>query len=153
MYQCILIVIFISSISQATAKLNFKEKTPTNVNTINQIYTESMKTKSMFYNSKFDKKNFKLKVETYSKSLKTSLKSIQNLESKNNTSTTDPIALQLALEIELLEPIQNLANSNLNEKSCHAARHLNKYDNNNNTMDFNLVESVIKQLCNSSINQ
>lgn len=153
MYQCILIVIFISSISQATAKLNFKEKTPTNVNTINHIYTESMKTKSMFYNSKFDKKNFKLKVETYSKSLKTSLKSIQNLESKNNTSTTDPIALQLALEIELLEPIQNLANSNLNEKSCHAARHLNKYDNNNNTMDFNLVESVIKQLCNSSINQ
>lgn len=148
MYQCILIVIFIGPMSQAATKLNLEKKASTNLITINHIYKESMKTKSMFYNSKFDKKKFKSKVEAYSKSLTTALKNVQSLESKNNTSTTDPIALQLALEIELIEPIQNLANSNLNEKSCHAARHLNKYNTENDTKDFNLVDSVIKQLCN-----
>ena len=135
MYQYILVGIFLSSYSQASA------------NDIKKIYSVYKEARIKFYTSDVNKKNIKSKVADYLKVLNTSLQEIQNIESKTKTPILSPEGNQIAYDQALFEPIHNLSKSKIDKKTCDEAEHLNKINAANDQKEYDMVNSILKKLC------
>ena len=135
MYQYILIGLLSATASQSA------------VNEIEKIYFSYKAEKIKFFTSAITKQNIKTKLEEYSKILNTALNKIHKIESTLKTQKLSPEGNQLALDLELLEPIQNLVGSNFDKKSCSEAALLNELNTGNEKAEFELVNSVLNKLC------
>lgn len=135
MYQYILIGLLSTAASQPAT------------NDIEKIYASYKSEKIKFFTSSITKQNIKTKLEEYSKILNTALNKIQTIESKSKIPTISPEGNQLALDLELLEPIQNLVDSNFDKKSCSDAALLNELNTGNEKAEFEMVNNILDKLC------
>lgn len=146
-YLTLLTFLFIQFSISAVSSKTSTTSASTKLIEIKNIYSQYKKTKIHFYTTKMDKINFKNQLTLYINSLNSSLDKIRTLESLSNEDLLTPEGNQLAFDQELLKPLQALALTNFDKKACTDAFHSNKYNTGEDKKNYELVDSLIKQVC------
>ena len=115
---------------------------------IKKHYSHYKKNKNQFYTSNLNKKNFKVQLDLYINGLNNSLAIINQIEATSQPYALSPEGNQLALDYELLKPLQNLAMGQIDKKSCDASKALNVKNTGQDKKNFDLIYSVIQKICN-----
>ncbi len=118
MYQSIILsVLFATSLSYASTKASDENKE------INKIYADFTKQKNELLKSDLDKKNIKSKFEETYKNLEKSLAEVKAIESTSKTVMLSSEGNEMAYDLEVLEPLKNLATGILTKEECVKAQH------------------------------
>lgn len=116
---------------------------------ITQVYENFSQQKKELLKADLNKKNIKETVEKYSKNLSISYEEVKKLEAKSKNVLLTPEGNQMAYEIEILEPIRDLASSKMTKEDCKKAKHEHE-------LNFPVVkddesaaiENLINKVCN-----
>lgn len=107
-------------------------------------YEDFQKTKAQFFNSKLTKKDFSKKFKELDVNLNATYGKLKIAE-KEKLSTEGN---QLALDLELLSPLRNLASTKMNKENCLQAKHLNSVNATTEEKEqHQLIEKVISIVC------
>ncbi len=111
----------------------------------NAVYEDFQKTKDLFLSSTKTKKDFAKKFKKLDADLNAKFLKLKSLEKKQLSVEGN----QLALDLELLQPLRNLATSAINKINCRNAETLNQMNLTDEEKDqINLIEKVLKSICN-----
>ncbi len=114
-------------------------------------YQQFEQMKEDFFKSVINKKNLKPKLGALIRNLDELFEKTKDLELKKSKSDLSPEANQMALDLVLLEPLEQLADSKMDKKACKEAAHLNDlYESSPDDKADNRtkpVEKVIKKVC------
>ena len=130
-------------ISVAAAALSFSALASTQE--MDQIYSAFQKTKSEFLNEKnLSKKEFKKRFDTFDSELSSKYKAFKLIE-KEDLSTKGN---QMAFDLEQLEPLRNLATSQISKEDCAQALHTNNLNaNNEDKKEIEQISLILKSIC------
>ena len=111
---------------------------------INSIFEDFQKSKSQFLSAPISKKDFAKRFKDLDSSLNSKYGEFKTVE-KDELSIEGN---QLALDLELLEPLRNLAAAKIDKESCRQAKHLNAM---NTTLEekpqIDTIEKIIATIC------
>lgn len=116
---------------------------------IMQVYENFSQQKKELLKADLNKKNIKETVAKYTKNLSISYEEVKKLEAKSKSVLLTPEGNQMAYEIEILEPIRDLASSKMTKEDCMKAKHEHE-------LNFPVVkddesaaiENLINKVCN-----
>ena len=118
---------------------------------IKKIYEQHTQRKDNFFKTDLTKKNLKPKVTDLLKKMNQDFDAIKKIELKQSKTEITPESLQMALDMTLLEPLEQLAKSKYSKQDCKEATHLNElYESSEEDKPDNRtkpVEAVIKKIC------
>ena len=118
MYQSVILsLLFATSLSYAATKANDENKE------INKIYADFTKQKNDLLKSDLDKKNIKTKFEETYKNLEKNLADVKAIESTSKGVLLSSEGNEMAYDLEVLEPLKNLATGILTKEECVKAQH------------------------------
>ncbi len=135
MYKSILILL---AASTAVAASNSE---------IEKIFADFETLQKSFYSQEMDQTNLKAKVTAYMLSVNESLVKIQKLEAKKKPIALSEEGTELALEIELVEPIQKLAASDFGADACGEASQLNEVNAGKIQEAYDRIQAVLNKFC------
>ncbi len=108
------------------------------------IYEDFQKTKTSFLTSKLTKKDFSVKFKKLDLELNSKYLKLKSLEKKELTVEGN----QLALDLELLEPLRNMAASQVNKTNCLKAKDLNQLNfTEEEKTQIKSIEKVLISIC------
>lgn len=125
MYQSIIMILLSASISQAATSATPQE--------ITAIYLKFEAQKLELLKTDFSKKEAKAKVVSAYEALEKALSEVKDIESKAKNDLLTEEGNQMAYDLEILEPIKNLASGLMSKEDCNKARH-------EHTLNFPVVE-------------
>ena len=110
----------------------------------NSIYEDFQKSKTSFLSSKMTKKDFSKKFKNLDLDLNSKYLELKSLEKQELTVEGN----QIALDLELLEPLRQLAHTQINKKNCLEAKNLNQLNfTEAEKTQINSIETVLKSIC------
>ena len=111
---------------------------------VTSIFEDFQKSKSQFLSAPITKKDFVKRFKDLDTSLTSKYAQLKTIEKNELTVEGN----QLALDLELLEPLRNLATAKITKDSCRQAKHLNAM---NTTLEekpqIDSIEKIITTLC------
>jgi len=134
MHQLILISIFSISLNSFAS-----------VSDLNKDYNEFQNEYNKIFNIKNDKKEFSSEFNKIEKELQLQYKNFVKKEKKKLTSEGN----QMALDLEVLEPLRILAEGTITEKKCSEADFANDLNNSDNEKSYNQIKEQISLICNN----
>ena len=130
-------------ITAAAAALSFSALASTQE--MDQIYSAFQKTRSEFFNEKnLSKKEFKKRFDAFDSELSSKYKAFKLLEKEDLSAKGN----QMAFDLEQLEPLRDLATSQISKEDCSQALHTNSL--NAGTEDKKEIEQIsliLKSVC------
>lgn len=115
--------------------------------TIDVIYNDYSRQKKEFLNGELNRQNIKIKLGSYLKNLNASLNEIQDIEKNNKKILLSPEGNQLALDLEVIGPVQILVQTKFLEEDCQLARHANALNSGDAGILNDSVKNIIEALC------
>lgn len=134
MYQLIFITTLIIS-------LNIFASVPD----LNKDYDEFQNEYNKIFNIKNDKKEFSTEFNKIEKELQLKYKNFVKKEKKKLTAEGN----QMALDLEILEPLRILAEDTVTEKKCSEAEFANDLNNSDNEKSYKQIKDQISAICNN----
>lgn len=115
---------------------------------IHQIYNSYLIKKKKFYSSEHNKKQTPMLLDDYYKAGESALEKIKNIELRNQKIILSAEGNQIALDMELLSPLQILSKDNFSKNSCAEAKHDHNLNYIEKTQDYSNLTNIIGQFCN-----
>ncbi len=111
---------------------------------VSEIYDDFQKVKSNFLSSKPLRKDFSKKFKKLDADLNDKFLQLKSIEKVELTEEGN----QLALDLELLQPIRDLASRKINKDTCSQALNLNQLNlTEEEKTQIQAIEKIIKSLC------
>ncbi len=114
---------------------------------IKTIYSSFLVDQKKFYETSFNKKDFKKTLDNYLISIKKNLSQITNIEKKQKNPTFTKEGNTISVEIENLSSLVELSESKFSKEDCESATISNGINNNQDTYNLNKIQKIIDQLC------
>ncbi len=139
MYQQLILILTITTISLASFADQKKD--------ISEEYKNFRKIEDTFFAADINKKNFKAKMTALMSELTASYEKVKKFEASSSEVMLSMEGNQMAYDLEMLSPLQDLAKSSINKETCREAQHNNKL-NKAEEGDATEVTALIKKICN-----
>ena len=113
-------------------------------NTMNDLYSDFQLTRIQLKSTAFTAKSFTIQFKAIDQQLQKKYAAYKALEKEELTSKGN----QMSYDLELLEPLRTLADSNLTKDDCQQSLHNNDLNFNNDDQQDNLtIKNIIKTVC------
>lgn len=113
-----------------------------------ELYSEFKKVKTEMLETQYTKKNFKSQFSKSYAVLKQKYEELQKTENLIKKDLLSPEGNQMAFDLEVLAPLQSLADSNLDKKTCESVSDENERNSAPDVVEsVNQVQKIIDQVC------
>lgn len=114
---------------------------------IKALYSSYLKDKSDFFKAEHSKQNIAKLVDKYLNDSRATLEKIKKIEQENKKIVLSEEGNQIALDVEVIEPIKLVANSSFSKDSCSEAKVLNELNHDEKDTQYKVISGIIEKIC------